>query len=260
MPLSKVRKPTKAHCRANVSKNIKLLIKEGRPQPQAVAIALSTARKAGCKVGRPGHATGHSSRSRYVLWDDYKAFEVGESLSLDAIDKRAREYARAVGYPVPMFHEVRGSHRGVWEDFDRQGDVRLMIIKSGRRAGHAGGVLTGFDLFGVEQAPVTRSKHADQLSGKLGKSYTHPASRLLTADVQGLLSSGVVHHFVSSRSWAVEVKEGVEPHKVGPKLFRSLVGKRSLTSSDPFLHDMTLYVVAPHEVVVVEPKAKKGKG
>lgn len=52
MPLSKVRKPTKKNCRANVSKNISRLLDEGREQKQAVAIALDVARRAGCKVGR----------------------------------------------------------------------------------------------------------------------------------------------------------------------------------------------------------------
>lgn len=51
MPLSKVRKPTKKNCRANVSKNISRLLDEGREQKQAVAIALDVARRAGCKVG-----------------------------------------------------------------------------------------------------------------------------------------------------------------------------------------------------------------
>lgn len=51
MPLSKVRKPTKKNCRANVSKNISRLLDEGREQKQAVAIALDVDRRAGCKVG-----------------------------------------------------------------------------------------------------------------------------------------------------------------------------------------------------------------
>lgn len=50
MPLSKVRKPTKSNCRANMSRNIKLLMDEGRPQPQAVAIAYKKAREGGCAM------------------------------------------------------------------------------------------------------------------------------------------------------------------------------------------------------------------
>ena len=68
MPLSKVRKPTKGNCRANISKNIRTLKDEGRPQGQAVAIALSVAKKAGCRVGKKkvaskksGHASGISA-------------------------------------------------------------------------------------------------------------------------------------------------------------------------------------------------------
>lgn len=65
MPLKKIRRPaTKAKCRKNVSENISFLMREeGRPQKQAVAIALSTARKAGCRIKdtRTGRAGGETS-------------------------------------------------------------------------------------------------------------------------------------------------------------------------------------------------------
>jgi hypothetical protein len=59
MPLKKIGRPaTKVKCRKNVSENISFLMREGRPQKQAVAIALSVARKAGCRLpdtrGRAG--------------------------------------------------------------------------------------------------------------------------------------------------------------------------------------------------------------
>jgi len=63
MPLKKIRRPaTKAKCRKNISKNISFLMEEGRPQKQAVAIALATARKAGCRIKdtRSGRAGGKS--------------------------------------------------------------------------------------------------------------------------------------------------------------------------------------------------------
>ena len=67
MPLKKIRRPaTKEKCRKNISKNISFLMEEGRPQKQAVAIALSVARKAGCRIpdtrgsARKGRAGGKS--------------------------------------------------------------------------------------------------------------------------------------------------------------------------------------------------------
>lgn len=50
MPLSK------GYSKKTISKNIKTEMSAGKPQPQAVAIALSTARKAADKAGKPGKA------------------------------------------------------------------------------------------------------------------------------------------------------------------------------------------------------------
>ena len=43
----------KGKSKASISKNIRTEIKAGRPHKQAIAIALSTARKAGAKIRRP---------------------------------------------------------------------------------------------------------------------------------------------------------------------------------------------------------------
>ena len=40
----------KGKSKATISANIKMLVHEGRPQKQAIAIALDTARKSGAKI------------------------------------------------------------------------------------------------------------------------------------------------------------------------------------------------------------------
>jgi hypothetical protein len=46
----------KGYSKASVSKNISMEMKKGTPQKQAVAIALSTARTAAMKAGKPSKA------------------------------------------------------------------------------------------------------------------------------------------------------------------------------------------------------------
>ena len=47
---------TKGYSKTTISKNIKQEMKAGKPQPQAVAIALNVARKAADKAGKPAKA------------------------------------------------------------------------------------------------------------------------------------------------------------------------------------------------------------
>lgn len=47
---------TKGYSQKSISKNISKEMKSGMPQKQAIAVALSTARTAATKAGKPGKA------------------------------------------------------------------------------------------------------------------------------------------------------------------------------------------------------------
>lgn len=49
---------TKGYSKKSISSNIRKEMKSGKPQKQAVAIALSTAREAAMKAGKPSKAKG----------------------------------------------------------------------------------------------------------------------------------------------------------------------------------------------------------
>lgn len=116
------------------------------------------------------------------------------------------------------------------------------------------------DLFVNNDVPAgPRRLRADELGRELGPSYAHAAYRLLGSKAIELLEGPMVFHYIKSRAWAVDVKPGVDLQAAGKTFFRQLVGKRSLTAADPFLHDMRLYLVGPTEIVVIDPPAKKGR-
>lgn len=75
------------------------------------------------------------------------------------------------------------------------------------------------------------------------------ATRLLKPAGLKLIGEPRIRFFQRARAWSVDL------HSVSdaPKLFASLVSKRALTASDPYLHDMPLYVPTKDGFVVVTP-------
>jgi len=89
MPLKKIRRPaTKAKCRKNVSENISMLMREeGRPQKQAIAIALSHARRMGCRIPdtRKGRAGGDEKAAQLE-----RAHELGFAAGHEVLTRHGR--------------------------------------------------------------------------------------------------------------------------------------------------------------------------
>lgn len=54
----------KGYSKASVSKNISMEMKKGMPQKQAVAVALSTARTAAMKAGKPSKGPGPAPKGK----------------------------------------------------------------------------------------------------------------------------------------------------------------------------------------------------
>ena len=54
----------KGYSKKSISSNISKSMKEGKPQNQAVAIAMNTARKAAEKAGKPGKAPKRRGRKK----------------------------------------------------------------------------------------------------------------------------------------------------------------------------------------------------
>ncbi|MFA5053123.1 MAG: hypothetical protein WC565_03630 [Parcubacteria group bacterium] len=68
-----------------------------------------------------------------------------------------------------------------------------------------------------------------------------------------------VHYFQKRRAWMLLSDSRGSAEKLAASAFKNLIAKRSLTASDPFLHDKTLYVAYPDGYVVAEPPEAKPK-
>lgn len=85
------------------------------------------------------------------------------------------------------------------------------------------------------------------------------AERLLTpAGLRGVLQ-GTVFFFRKKQSWMLRTPDEQTARQVARRAHKNLVGKRSLTASDPFLHHLTLYVAYPGGYVKVDGPPEKAR-
>lgn len=197
MPLSK------GCSKKSFSKNISRLVKEGRPQKQAVAIAYSVARKNGCdgksKKGKAGHAGGfapppigkHLSHGFYEVSDreasalargvHRKLPSHGRELRVELSDGRLAWLTRTPKsstsrkwvWAIHSF-EVDEVHKGILEDLRKRAPGYARTIgKTGERAGHAGGTFPLVQRISSRYGAQTRVIFADgshvDLIGRLPK-------------------------------------------------------------------------------------------
>jgi hypothetical protein len=104
-----------------------------------------------------------------------------------------------------------------------------------------------------------------ELAAQLGEYHElFSAERYLKPAGLRLLSPPgmMLYYFRKSRSWAVEVPVATEAEaeRLAVRIRGQLVGKRSLTASDPFLHDRPLFVIYQHGIVRNEAEAPAPRG
>jgi hypothetical protein len=111
MPLSKVRRPTKQNCRANMSRNIKLLIDEGKPQRQAVAIAYKMAREGGCRMpDTRGSKRASAKRASTTKRASSRRSARGMSYGSDATAMKVAKYASILRWSDPFARSIVQVH------------------------------------------------------------------------------------------------------------------------------------------------------
>lgn len=120
--------------------------------------------------------------------------------------------------------------------------------------------MDAFDLFGVEESASSPMHDVENLLGEMPQ--TLAAQRLVKDEgLRGV--DPAVKHFFKSKAWAIttHARSAEEAAKIGKRVQSKLVSKRSLSASDPYMHDLDLYVVYDGGFVKLEnePKVEKVK-
>lgn len=131
---------------------------------------------------------------------------------------------------------------------------------STRPAGRSSGSMDAFDLFDDVGPAIDVNTGIRQLERHLGGETPEllPVTRLIKPEGLALLANDGAYRFKKARAFAVEAKPGLELVRVAKKIRASLVSKRALSAADPFLHDLTLYVV-DKDRYVAEPSTSPGR-
>jgi hypothetical protein len=101
----------------------------------------------------------------------------------------------------------------------------------------------------------------DDVRLELGEEpYILDASRLLApAVLKNMEQPPAVYHFVRNQVWVLKTVDERTAALVAAKAHKGLIGKRSLTASDPFFHHKTLYVAYPGGHIKVEGPPEKAR-
>jgi hypothetical protein len=114
----------------------------------------------------------------------------------------------------------------------------------------------GFDFFDVpESQPSPELQLRMEVEKKIGEmgSLVSAQPLLKPAGISLLKQPGVTY-YRHKRAWMIEVDADTEQEakRKGQRVQQNLVGKRSLSSSDPYLHQLPLYVIFNTGWVVLE--------
>ncbi len=123
-----------------------------------------------------------------------------------------------------------------------------------RHTGGGNGVITGFDLFDVDESPV-KPTQIREIAKRFAEPTRMSAERVLKPEGVAMLPRPTILFFekfsphnrslVTARVWVVEseARNEREASRLGVRLKKSLIAKRSVHYSDPKLHDLTLFVI-----------------
>lgn len=126
--------------------------------------------------------------------------------------------------------------------------------------------VTGLDLFTLALAerrlglpipnPTEHDARLDLERHVGGMSSLLAASRLVKSPALAAVEGGGIH-FWWPKAWAVTVDaaDDASAAKIGAKIRKGLVAKKSLSASDPYLHDLPLYAIHRGGWVLVEKDA-----
>lgn len=107
----------------------------------------------------------------------------------------------------------------------------------------------------VHKAVVLSPAELDTEVGELGGLIA--ADPLLDPNFVAKLSMPGIRYYQKARVWALQAPSEEQAQKIAEGAHRALVSRRNVSSSDPLLHDLRVYVGYPGGYFVADPPVKE---